>query len=68
MEKLYFDNCRISCSNSECDFLFATTINELKGNNKFACANCSTVTTIDIEQVIKNHKEMIERLNLLRGN
>ena len=68
MKKLYFYNCRIPCSNSECDFLIATTINELKENNKFVCTKCSTVTTVDIEQVIKKHREMMERLNLLRGN
>jgi hypothetical protein len=68
MKKLYFDDCRIPCSNSLCDFLIATTINELKENNKFICAKCSTVNTVNSEQVIKKHKDMMERLNLLRGN
>ena len=65
MKKLYFDNCRIPCLNSECDFLIATTINELEKNNKFICNQCSTVTAVDIEQVIKKRKKMMERLNLV---
>jgi uncharacterized paraquat-inducible protein A len=65
MKNLYFDNCRIHCANSECDFLIATTINELKKNNQFVCSKCSTVITVDVEKVIERHKTMMERLNHL---
>lgn len=68
MKNLYFDNCRITCSNSECNFLIATTIIALKKNNQVVCSKCSTITTVDVKKVIERHKIMMVKLNLLAAS
>jgi hypothetical protein len=65
MEKFLFKSCRIPCSNPECKLLIATTIDELRKNERLVCQNCSAVTAVDVEQVIERHRHLMERLRLL---